>query len=55
MSHLASSAVSDIIMPLGAETATSLPMALSGRGRAVVKPERSAAAPIKGVTKNMVE
>jgi hypothetical protein len=27
---VASAAVSDIIMPLGAETATSLPMALSG-------------------------
>lgn len=50
MSHIA-----EIGVPLGAETATSLPMALSGRGKAAAKPERSAAAPIKRVGKNMVE
>lgn len=52
---VASAAVSEIGVPLGAETATSSPMALSGRGKAAAKPERSAAAPIKRVEKNMVE
>jgi hypothetical protein len=41
-------------VPLGAETAGSL-MELSGRGRAVAKPERSATAPTKGAMKTMIE
>ena len=38
-----------------AETASSSPLELSGRGRAAARPERSAAAPIKWMGKNMVE
>lgn len=41
-------------VPLGAETAGSL-MALSGRGRALAKPERSATAPTKGAMKTIIE
>lgn len=49
----ASSAESVMGVPLGAETATSAPTALSGRGRAETKPERRAAAPMKGVMKTI--
>jgi hypothetical protein len=45
--------VSVMGVPLGAETAGSL-MALSGRGRAVAKPERSATAPTKGAMKTIM-
>jgi hypothetical protein len=41
-------------MPLGAETGGSL-IALSGRGTAETKLERSAAAPMNEVTNTMVE
>ena len=48
--HDASSAVSDMTIPFGAETATSPPTALSGRGRgaAEARPAKRAAALIKG-------
>jgi hypothetical protein len=46
----ASAAVSDMMTPFGAETATSSPTALSaGLGRAETRPERRAVAPIKGM------
>jgi hypothetical protein len=51
---VASAAVSEMGVPLGAETATSSPIALSGRGKAAEKPERSAAAPIKRVEENNI-
>ena len=41
-------------VPLGAETAGSL-MALSGRGRPLARPEKSATAPTKGAMKTMIE
>lgn len=51
MTHIA-----EIGVPLGADTVTSLPMALSGRGKAATKPgERSTAAPIKRVGKSIIK
>ena len=50
------SRIAEIGVPLGADTATSSPMALSGRGKAATKlGERSTAAPIKRVGKSMIK
>ncbi len=41
-------------MPLGADTATSGPLALSGLGRADAKPAKRVAAPMIGAKKTIV-
>jgi hypothetical protein len=46
--------VADKTIPLGADTATSWPIALSGMGAARERRERMAAAPIRGAKKTIL-